>query len=165
MKYILYHDAKWGRRITELTQAKNMSEAIKEALVAKVCDYWDFSFDDKKQPIDFNNFDTWLIDWLKNTRYWDIPAINENAQKNRRYYGTLKEAVLVHLKLFQWRRDDMIYEINDEKNISEDLYKIKDNIVGVAISKEIEQMEIDSEKKEYERLKKKFEAKECKNNT
>ncbi len=160
MKYILYHDAKWGKRTDELTQSKNMSEAIKEALIVKICDFWNFSFDDSKQPIDFNNFDVWLINWLKTTRYWDISAINSNVENDSHglYYETLKDNVLENLKLYRYKNDDIIYEISDEKDIVEDLRNIKISIVGEAVLKEIEQIQASREKREYERLKKKFEA-------
>lgn len=160
MRYIFSYNAPWGRKIRVLPQAKNMSEAIKEALIVKICELWGFDFTAEEQlfSVDFSNFDVWLIGWLKTTRYWDIPAINKNVEESRPYYGTLKENVLEHLRLIEWRNDDMVYEINDEKNVSKDLDKMKDNIVGEAVLKEIEQIQAEKEKKEYERLKKKFEV-------
>ena len=151
MKYILVYDC--SNKMEVLTQATNMSEAIKEALVFKILDRWNFT----KQSIDFNNFDTWLITWLKTTRYWDIPAIFKNVDKNRDCYGTLKENVIENLNLFDWGNKNKIYEVSDERNIDSDLDRMRGEIVGEAILKEINKIQEDNEKKEYARLKKKFE--------
>jgi len=153
MKYVFVSG---NNKKFELSQATNMSEAIKEALVYKIIDRWGFRL--ISLPIDFNNFDTWLINWLKSTNFWEIPAINSNVEKNKDFYGNLRENIVENLNLFDYGSRNAIYEISEERNIDYDLVVMKNDIVGEAVLQEINKIQEEKEKKEYARLKKKFET-------
>jgi hypothetical protein len=154
MKYILSHKLRGTSPIIELTQAKNMLEATYEALVFVICDHWGIK---NEQPIDFNNFGAWLVNWLQTTSYWDIETINENYESNKQYYGSLKEYVLENLNVYEWDNRAKIYEVNDEKNIAKKLIEIKNTTICEEVYREIEKNQLEKEKQEYERLKNKFE--------
>ena len=84
--YYYYGPSSWSynNHLMRL-QATNLENAEKEVLVYLICDYWRLC-QPKIDSIDFNNFDNWLIEWLKTTRYWAIPDIQKKAEHNLPFF-------------------------------------------------------------------------------
>ena len=160
MKYIAYYGS-WSNRTFRELQAQKYDDAVKEALVLEIASGWGLFEIPKK--IDYDNFDSWLISWLQETRYWDISAIGKNVKESweNKEFKTFREAVGNYL-LLRISNHTTIYEVNSVSEVADEVGVLGHKIVGDAIFEILNKKKEEKELEIYQQLKAKFEVRETK---